>query len=367
MPPTYAMLACNPDTELHWLYSMFHPDSPDYKRKMWPVIDTKTGQPTGQMESYEDRGYKMFTMSSLDNKFLPENTRRELLSKDVSFTRRFVFGHWGIPEGQIHIVDPLSMVEGSQELLEWLLRTCRLSMTLDHGDAAPTCCAWWATNQSGDCFCIGEYYMPNRLISYHRDQITSLTKDVFIGDYGMKLADPSIFHKTQQKHGGMWAVSDEYGDCTNLPRRTALFWQPADNNELGTRNRINEYLQVDPERINPITKEKGSPRLFFLKENAGYPYGCNHILRQLRNQRRLKVGTEQGRPIFCDDRDDTIPDHGYDVVRYFIASRPAVATQAVQARSRRSFGAVRDEMLKFKAKGGFKILAERARREARLN
>ncbi len=48
------------------------------------------------------------------------------------------------------------------------------------------------------------------------------------------------------------------------------------------------------------------------------------MLRELRNQRRVKMGTELGRPIFSDERDPTIVDHGYDNVRYFIASRPPI-------------------------------------------
>ena len=31
--PNYAMLACNPDTELHWLWRRFHPDSQEWKDK----------------------------------------------------------------------------------------------------------------------------------------------------------------------------------------------------------------------------------------------------------------------------------------------------------------------------------------------
>jgi hypothetical protein len=128
------------------------------------------------------------------------------------------------------------------------------------------------------------------------------------------------------KQGGRWSVGDEYGDVQSQPRETAIFWTPADNNELGTRNRINEYLRFDPERIHPVTKERGAARLFFVKDNDGYPNGVRHILRETRAQRRVKVGTDAGRPVFSDERDPNIADHGYDLLRYAIAAREPAPT-----------------------------------------
>jgi hypothetical protein len=37
----------------------------------------------------------------------------------------------------------------------------------------------------------------------------------------------------------------------------------------------------------------------------------------------LKVGTDAGRPVFSDERDPNIADHGYDLLRYAIAAREA--------------------------------------------
>ena len=128
------------------------------------------------------------------------------------------------------------------------------------------------------------------------------------------------------KQGGRWSVADEYADVQSQPRDTAIFWQPADNNELGTRNRINEYLRFDEERIHPVTRERGAARLFFVKGTDTYTNGVQHILRETRAQRRLKVGTDLGKPIFSDERDPGIVHHGYDVLRYAIAARPSVPT-----------------------------------------
>ena len=57
---------------------------------------------------------------------------------------------------------------------------------------------------------------------------------------------------------------------------------------------INEYLLFDPKRIHPITKSKGSAQLFFVKGNEAYPNGVQHILRETRAPRRVKIGTRKG-------------------------------------------------------------------------
>jgi hypothetical protein len=47
-------------------------------------------------------------------------------------------------------------------------------------------------------------------------------------------------------------------------------------------------------------KERRAARLFFVKSNDTYPNGVQHILRETRAQRRVKVGTDLGEPIFRD-------------------------------------------------------------------
>jgi hypothetical protein len=305
MPPPYAMIAVNPDTELHWVYRRFHPDSLEHQKLFKPL------------------GYRMFHMPSTENKYLSDINKQQLLAHDETFVRRYVRGEWGNPEGVIHTVDALSIIDGTLELEDYLRKTCLLYRVLDHGDSAPTVCAWMAVDQQGNVFFYREYYQPNRLISHHRQEITALSE----GErYAGNLADPSIFAKMMQKFGGRWSVADEYKDDRELPRETVLSWLPADNNELGTRNRINEYLHIDRDRVHPITNQMGSPRLFFVRANDRYPNGVNRILTELRSQRRLRVGTDLGKPVFSDERDPDVTDHGYDVTRYAIASRPSRAS-----------------------------------------
>lgn len=325
IPPTYALLSVNPELEYHWVWNRFHEDSDEYQQRWKPL------------------GYKMITMYPLKNRFLPLQNRQELLSADPEWQDRFVYGKWVSGAGSIHKVKPESIIEGTPEILQWIRNSCTLHRALDHGDSAPTCCLWFAVDDSGNIYCYREYYMPNQLISYHRQQIYSLSEEE---RYVFNVADPNIFAPTLQNKSRRFSVADEYKDTTEAPEHTALFWLPGDNkDELGIRNRINEYLKIDPDRIHPFTKERGSPRFFLIKRNDNYPQGCVHAIRELKAQRREKIGSDNGRDIYSDDRDKKVPDHSYDCTRYFIASRPPLFNSA---KSRRMAGTMIEARKKLK-------------------
>jgi hypothetical protein len=344
IPPIYALLACNPDHELHWLYKRFHPDSPDWHEK------------------YRAQGYRMITMRSDENKFLPRQNLDILMSKDESFQRRYVRGEWGLPEGQIHQVSPESLIPGDPNFVDYLRQTCLLYRAADYGDAAPTAVGWFAVDQAGNCFCFREYYVPNKLISYHRERLRELSD----GErYVQQPADPSIFSPSMQKHGKRWSVAEEFADRRNHPRETAVDWERGDNDELGTRNKISEFLRVDPLRIHPYTKKMGAPRLFFVQKSAVYPAGCYHVIRETRSQKYEKIGSDGGRPIFCDDRDESIADHAYDYLRYFMATQQKIPVAAVKRYGRNSFAGAREQLIHMRKSGGMAALAEQARSESR--
>lgn len=372
MPPTYPMLDCNPDTELHWIWRRFHPESPEHWEKKIPETDD-FGKETGKLRSYHDLGYTFYNATMLENRFATKSQKQLALSKDKYYVRRYVYGDWKIPEGQIHDIPKESLIVGDPITVDYLRRTCTLHRILDHGDSAPTCCGWAAVDADGNIFFYREYYMPNTLISEHRRNITSLS---YQERYVSNLADPSIFHPSMQKEGKRWSVQDEYEDCVNLPRDTAIFWRKGDNDEMGTRNRINEFLRLqgtgkfladgtEEPRIHPITKELGLwPRLFFVTKTLAYPQGCDHIIRETRSQRREKLGMDNGRPVYSDDRDKKIPDHGYDIVRYEIASRPRSATERARQYGRKSFHTVRMSAIRERKFGHYKRMADRVRRTA---
>jgi len=299
LPPRYVFASANSPGFESWVYRRWCPESTE-------------------AEHWKERGYRVLINSSRENRFLGEANLAVMLSKNAEWVRRYVDSAWGEVEGQLHTVSPLSLITPTPELLSLIQDSYRKSRALDHGDTAPTCCLWSAVDREGNIFVTKEYYKADALISKHRENITFMSKGEY---YDASVADPSIFYKTAQKHGGKWSVADEYSDVNFLPLQTAIFWKPADNNELGTRNRINEYLAVNPEHVHPITKEKGAPRVYFLVRTADYPMGCFEILKQLRSQKREKVA--EG--VYSDKRDDSVEDHAYDAFRYKVAARPSAA------------------------------------------
>lgn len=289
--PSYNMLLCNPDSQFHYIYRKFHP------------------------QSLERNGNYFYCEGEWDAGLGSSETYDEALKHDEEWVAKYVKGQWGISNAQIHTLPGASLLEYSPDLIEKILRKGNLFRVLDHGDASPTCCLWFAV-LDGVYICYREYYVRNQPISYHRKAISDLSGDEkYSGNY----ADPQIFKKTAQKDGGFWTVADEYTD-KKLESPT-LSWQPADNNEHATRNRINELLKYRTQYTNSISfgERFSLPSLCFIKKSPEYPYGAYHAITELQSQRRKTLGYFDGKQIFCDDREESVADHAYDCVRYFVA------------------------------------------------
>ena len=356
IPPTYALLTCNPDHELHWLWRRFHPDSSEWQN------------------TYRAQGYRMIEVSTYDNKYATRQNIVQMEAQDETWKRRFLYGQWGIPEGQIHQVTAASIIEPTPVVLHHVMQRCTLHRAMDHGDSAPTCVLWYGVDGDGNIFVYREYYMPNQLISRHRESVAALSK---YERYVFQLADPSIFGPSMQKHNQRWSVAEEWADCVHFPRETAVFWDKGDNDELGTRNRISEYLKpqglwryddkgelVEVPRIHPITKEKGKwPRIYFVRKTLDYPNGCDQVIRQTRSARRMKLGTDNGRAIFSDERDSKLPDHAYDPLRYAMASQPPLPHSVPKKYAENSFFGRRDMAIRMKKRGDFAKMAKQAKRQ----
>lgn len=303
LAPSYALLTANPDNELHWLWRRFHPQSKDWRNK------------------WRFRGYKLINFQSTKNRFLGKQNLEEMMSKGEDFVNRYVLGVWGRPEGTLFDIDPQSIIEATPDILNRIKTEFSLFRVLDHGFSAPTCVGWFATDRKGNAIAYREYYHKSDQIRVHRENITALSENE---TYTNNIADSEIFNKMPTAGGGRFRVADEYADTKLQPVNTALWWGRADKNEMASRSRLKEYLYVDPEHDNPFTGEKGAPRLYFIKKSSEYPHGCDHIINEIKAAKLLKVGTIDGKPIFSDERDPEIADHGLDVTRYFVMSRPSM-------------------------------------------
>lgn len=318
--PAHYLIAVNPEHETHWIYRRFHPESEEHK------------------EFYTDSHYYE-EFPSTDNPALDSETLRVMMSKDPVWVQRFVYGKWGISEATIHRVLPDSIIDPPVEFIENLIRKANLYRILDHGESSPTCCLWVASYK-GQYFVYREYYQPNTIISKHRENINALSGDEH---YICNYADPSIFYVESQKNGGFWSVADEYLDRT-VTTAPPLPWVRADNNEMATRNRINEYLSLDRWVKHPITGEAPAPKLYFIKKSQAHNYGCSFAISETKNQRRKKLGEFNGKPQFSDERQDGVPDHAYDGVRYFVSTHAASPLEPRKTPPENSFLGISNRM-----------------------
>lgn len=291
--PSYHLNLCNPDTQYHFLYRNYHPNSLARKPNHF-YVEGEWDAKLGSIETYQNA-----------------------LARGDEYVNKFVRGQWGISNAQIHRVESSSLLDYNDDLLRKIQTKGNLYRILDHGDASPTCCLWCAVLDG--CFIFfREYYVPNKVISEHRRAINDLSgNESYSGNY----ADPSIFRKSSQKDGGFWTVADEY--LTKSVEGKSLHWLPADNNEYATRNRINELLRSTLRNRHPITGESPAPGIYFIKRSTDYQFGCYHSINELGSQRRKLIGYSEGTAIYSDDREESVADHGYDCIRYQIAMHGA--------------------------------------------
>lgn len=316
--PSYNMLLVNPDTQYHYIYRKGHPESLE-REHTWEWIDGEWDSNLGSRESYE-----------------------AALKHDPEWVDKYVRGIWGRSEAQVHYIDQQSIIEPDEGLLKRIKEKGNLFRSMDHGESAPTCCLWFCAI-AGVYICYREYYVPGRVISYHRQAIDDLSRDEY---YSSNYADPQIFKKTAQKDGGFWTVADEYR-TTDIDA-PPLHWIPADNNEFATRNRVNELLRPSSRFKHPITGVSPAPGIYFIKANENYSSGCKESIKQLGAQRRKLLGTIDGKSVYSDDRDENIPDHAYDPTRYFVAMHGSQPAKAMRRPARNTFAYMNSLLVKMR-------------------
>lgn len=324
VPPIACILTANPteegDPELHWLWQRFSPESEKFKEK-WSKL-----------------GYRQLVFDTRQNKFASQQNVDILLQGDEDYIRRFVKGEWVRSKGHLFHISPDSILKYTPELISKIENTMILGRAMDHGDTNPTCCLWYGVDQFHNIFFFKEYYQPGQVeregkiyeygIPEHRRSIKKMSEGL---TFRSNLADPSIFDKTRGVTGFLkreqrWSVADEYMDRKIIREETTIRWTPADNNEALSRERLRQYLRVDPDHVNPITRELGAPHIYFVEADKEYPEGIVHAILEIRNAKREQVGESDGKPIYGKDRDESIPDHALDPVRYVVNSHPIAAS-----------------------------------------
>lgn len=293
-----------------------------------------------EREKYKAQGYRVVIGSTRDNLALSEEYVQSRLDMGTEYTKRFVDAtDWGAKEGRIFQLDAQSIIEPESDLLYRIKRTMRLHRVMDHGEAVPSTCLWYATDEFENIYYYREYGAADKLVSDHRAAIYEMSREDGIGNtppqYYSNYADPAIFAKNRGRSvnsAPTYSVADEYAEKRIIDAKTAIYWRPANNDEAMTINRVREYLRPDPRHRNPITGKLGGPRAYFLRRTADYPYGCYETLTDIRAARRVEVGVApDGTKLYSDERDEKVSDHYLDGVRYSIGMRPALGRKAAEA------------------------------------
>lgn len=315
---------CNPEDEYHWIYRRYHP------------------------ESFERKKNHFYVEKQTDDDLNDPETIENMKDRDPEWVEKYYYGRWGKSKSQIHKVNKLSIInpddyskEEFEKFLSWFLTRGALYRSFDYGDTSPSCCLWFAAINNIH-ICYREYYVPDQGISFHRFGINELNKNDFNIDenYISDIADPSIFHKTRRasensKINFKTSIADEFS--TDEIDGPPIFWTPGDNNEMATRNRINEQLMLSPKKAHPLSKESPAPGLYFIKKAASYPFGCTEAISQLQRQKREVYGSDNGRVIYSDNRDESTVDHAYDPIRYYIADHLSSKMEEKKDPPERSF------------------------------
>jgi hypothetical protein len=328
--PNYMDCLCNPsnEDEFHWTYRRYNPESPERQ-------SSKT---------------HFYIHRETDASMYDEHTYEQMLNRDEEWINKYVKGKTGTPRALIHkvlkdsIIDPEEIInEHGQEFWDKFLNTLKLRAALyrilDHGDTGVTCCTWEAAINQVHIF-YREYYIASTLISDNRINISDLSFDE---EYVSDFADPSIFKVTRQKVNGQevgfYTIAKEYADTYDIDA-PPIYWQPADNNEFATRNRINELLRLNLKFMHPITKMSPAPGIYFIKKCTAYPYGCREIINQTKAQRRELLSEENGKKVYSEARDKGRVDHAYDTLRYSIGMHNTGLIETKPKPPARSFAAL---------------------------
>lgn len=244
--------------------------------------------------------YHMVQAASIENPYLPPDYVPMLLRNYPEvWVRRYIYGFWDVFEGQIYSqFDPRANVTQPFAIPDEWPRY----RSIDPGRTNPTCCLWFALDNDGNVFVYREYYQAGRIVSENARAIAEISGTE---RYIYTVIDPSA---RQSSPLGYASVMVEYLDH-------GIETVPAPNELKAGINRVCEYLRVDPERIHPLTGQRGSPRLFIFSS-------CQNLIREFpqyrwRQLKSVEMGSrnQPEEPLGVDD-------HALDALRYFLMSRP---------------------------------------------
>lgn len=287
---TYGWATFNPEGTSSYLWRFFHPDSPD----------RKPGYKLYQASTYDGLRAGFISQDYVDGMLavFPENARR-----------RYLEGAWDVYEGRVypqfdpdvHIVDHIVLRKYIQQ------NTVLIYESIDHGLTNPTAVGWWAVDQYGNRFLVDEHYEGGgKPVQYHASVIKNKRSQLGL-PIALTYLDSAAFAKNQSSGDRVYATADEYAE-------NGVFCVPGQKDWPTAYSRITQGLNPDRDHINPITGQRGAPRIYvsnqcpsFIKEVVGYRWKKNRLTAAAKNH---------------PDKPVDLNDHHMDAWSYFEASRP---------------------------------------------
>lgn len=259
-----------------------------------------------QGETYYARNYQLIHAPTYENRFLPEDYILDLKNTyPEEWLARFMEGSFDVFEGQVYpMLDERHHVIGYDHAARAreYIRSLPRYRAIDHGFTNPTVCLWCAVDPDDNAFVYREYRASRKLVTENCQAIKEQSRGE---EYIRTLIDPSTRNKTGAM-GGL-SILDEY-------REHDIHATPGNHEKKAGILRLSDYLRFRADRVHPITRELGAPRLFFLP-------GCESTYEELRMLAWKKLKPGQARHNALEEHEEK-NDHGPDALRYFVMDRP---------------------------------------------
>jgi hypothetical protein len=246
-----------------------------------------------------------------ENPHITDDYIFELESKPEALRAALLNGDWNSFEGQCftefvndraHYEDRLwTHVISDFKIPDWWPRY----FSFDHGYSKPFACLWWAVDPDGICYLYREWYgcKPNQanvgieitprqiaegIVEREQDEVRNAIKVD-------RVCDPACFDRSRGD-----SVADQM-----MPEhgRKGVLFSKADNTRIAGLMQLHERLRF---------REDGRPMMYIFES-------CKDWIRTVPN-----LPYSQKKP---EDVDTASEDHDYDATRYFLMSRPLIATE----------------------------------------
>lgn len=180
---------------------------------------------------------------------------------------------------EVHFIDPFEVDPNKYTLYR----------AIDHGTRNATCCLWFAVDSRGFIYIYREYYSRDKSVPQNVRAIVELSGNKLVkadkyvdpdtGDEIQRyeeIMDGEVYVKTVLD-GRSFTTKESQGRPINwLYRANGLLVQKASGKQDKDRlPMVKALLEIDPERIHPITGAKGSPRMFWFST-------CTETIREWR-------------------------------------------------------------------------------------